>query len=305
MHEVCFGGNINVAKKLFEISDPECVRRRDSRGWTPMHEACLAGHMQVVQWLFQVGNVDDLLVRSEHGYSPIHLACHGGHLALAKWLFEEGASRDIYDDVVSGVSTLRLSCLAGHMHVVQWLLERGSGNLLQDLIDGECDDAHIDHKVLLRDIPQRRRLSLIKHLQEVLAAHDAFTKIVFLGTRELSFFKSETHETPLLSEMSEKLPALFKLQGHEETLIALIADFVGVPRGRGLRILRSATLVLEEIERLNKIKSSRDPRGTASITLGVGRLFQVFIIALTFCLLNLFAWRLNYHLYFSELVAYW
>jgi hypothetical protein len=113
--------------------------------------------------------------------------------------------------------------------------------------------------------------TISEHLEEWLHQHSIFTKLVlpavqqrcahlYTGTSDFTTLTSTTSHVPS-ERSSTKVPAIGNrsyfmtpsgapasalriLSGHERTLLALIADFVGVLRGRQLRNAREALALL-------------------------------------------------------------
>lgn len=131
---------------------------------------------------------------------------------------------------------------------------------------------NVDAKVLLRNAENsdvRKNISEI--LEEWLHQHSIFTRLVLpatqqrrvhrhIGTSDITTGTSTPNHVPT-ERSSKKIPSIVKssyftttsgapasalciLGGHERTLLALIADFIGVLRGRQLRNAREALALL-------------------------------------------------------------
>jgi hypothetical protein len=165
---------------------------------------------------------------------------------------------------------------------------------------------HCDAKVLLHYAANsgvRRTISEI--LEEWLHQHSVFTRLILPAIqlqrvrRQAGTPDCSVVSTPADNELSErsssKLPtigsrpsfttsgratasALYILGGHEETLLALIADFVGVIRGRQLRNARIAIALLAPAKSPGSKETARStpspPNGNFKDDLGEWCLFS-------------------------------
>merc|ERR1711965_126857 len=155
----------------------------------------------------------------------MHVACGKGHLSVCKWLFKMGATEDIRIADNDGTTPLRFASAEEHPSVQQWLILKGA--LLP------TSDAHTDPDIIRRDIPkQADRTALLQWAMEQVADNAEFRRTVLPGTLA----------APQKSAQLWKLGSL-----DEETsahLKGLVADFAGVPHGRGLRNVREAAEAL-------------------------------------------------------------
>jgi hypothetical protein len=125
-----------------------------------------------------------------------------------------------------------ITCGEGHLGVALWLLLQGAEN-------GE--DSHVDRTILSADVPEDNRPDLRASLLDLLTLHDIFTSAVLPATTRFEVLRKPGNEKTRAAKRlaAAARPCVFSsLRGHEDTLLALIADFVGVVRGRELRNAR-------------------------------------------------------------------
>ena len=132
------------------------------------------------------------------------------------------------------------TCQKGHLEVVQWLICNGAAN--------STSTGHIDASVMAT----LRGLERFPDLQSAINAHienhSNFTTLIlpavcapFRGP-PTSLDRAAPH-TCSRKRLMRTLPGtchLPKICGLEDSVVALIADFAGVVRGRQLRNLREA-----------------------------------------------------------------
>ena len=225
------------------------------RGRTPMLSASRAGHLHVCQWLFTNGASSTVSTSTSNGWTPMLAACQAGHLDVAEWLFQNGAALDIRKKDATGRTPLRAASFHGHIHVVKWLFASGAsaditvvGNSMSPLRAGSAypdltlwlilhgaassRSGHVNNEVLDRDvIPGATPKSLIcmrQSLADTVAEHSVFTRLVLQAVCTM----------PEDQRALRHRSALHKLHGHESGTLALVADYLGIKRGRQLRIIR-------------------------------------------------------------------
>jgi hypothetical protein len=233
MYEAAIAGELGVCRYLWEHGARDTIRTKTNHGSTPMVVACAVGHLDVAQWLFEVGAAADIRIKSNHGFTPMLFACKKGHLAMAQWLFKVGAAGDIRTND-GGTNPMYASCYKSHLDVAQWLLLQGAAN-------GE--NGHVDRTILHEIAPEENRPALRASLLFLVTTHATFVSTMLPATTRFQALPQPTQEK---TRAAKRLAAaarpcvLARLRGHEETLLALIADFVGVVRGRQLRNAREA-----------------------------------------------------------------
>ena len=153
----------------------------------------------------------------------------------------------------NGWSTpLLIACQGGHLDVAHWLVLWGGAS---------GPSGHVDASVLASEVGAHGA-AVAALLEEGLTAHDAFASLVLPAAARAARLPlllgrtaavgCDTGEegasgAPRGQRRSTGPPGLSvtqspleKLGGHESTLLAHVADFVGVPRGRTLRNMREA-----------------------------------------------------------------
>ena len=120
--------------------------------------------------------------------------------------------------------------------MAQWLILAGAAN--------NVTTGHVDHGILTRDLRQSYRPSIRRSLVRLVDAHCVFARLVIPATcinSATTMAKSSKHHRP--GEGSTCL--LPRLVGHEESLLSLVADFLGIVRGRELHNARGTTAHVE------------------------------------------------------------
>jgi hypothetical protein len=170
---------------------------------------------------------------------PFLKACAYGHLDVVKWLYEAGTGEKICNKNSTGWTPLWYASRNNRKSTVLWLILQGAAN---------DESGHVEAKILVQDTSRDDfRKSLLNNLTSLLDQHSTFTRLVLPATCTAQAASAKTTSTPRYALRSKKASAplehspLALLCGHEETLLAHIADFVGVVRGRQLRNAREAT----------------------------------------------------------------
>ena len=134
-----------------------------------------------------------------------------------------------------------LACQQGHLEVAQWLIRNGAAN--------STSSGHIDASVMDTLSSSRRIPALQSAIRAHIGNHSNFTTLIlpavcapFRGTpTSLERAAPHTHSRKRLMRTSPGTCHLPKICGLEDSVVALIADFAGVVRGRQLRNLREAS----------------------------------------------------------------
>ena len=237
-------GRVNVAQWLAEIGAIEDATSKDSCGATPLHAACENGHLTMAKWLFEVGAAEQVCEkRGDNGSTPLHAACSGGHLHVAQWLFHyAGASADAAVPATTLGTPLAAACASEHIGVAQWLILEGAAN---------DPSGHVNQLIIYRDTSTSVR-KLHDALERCLSEHSNFSCTVLPAAHrrgrsmEVSILCGKAPEEEAekkKNRCSKQVPqcCFLLFEGHEETLLSLVADFLGLLRGRKLRIAREAT----------------------------------------------------------------
>ena len=170
---------------------------------------------------------------------PMHWACHQGKLDFVKWLFKVGAAEDIRDEDDDGLTPLKRAYTKAKIEVVTWVILEGGAN---------NEDGHFGPSRLRHDDDCNDKIDeqLLQSLEEESLLRTTFVSTVLNG---ISFEGSvSAHETKRPGQRSRpgRPRPLCLLRGHHESIVLVIADFVGVPRGRCLRNLQEALSFLQE-----------------------------------------------------------
>ena len=112
--------------------------------------------------------------------------------------------------------------------MAQWLILVGAAN--------SVTTGRVDQGILTRDVRQSDRPSIRDSLVRLIDAHCVFARLVVPATCIISATSMEKSSTCLLP----------RLVGHEESLLSLVADFLGIVRGREHRNAREAIGHFEE-----------------------------------------------------------
>ena len=133
-----------------------------------------------------------------------------------------------------------LACMKGHLEVAQWLICNGAAN--------NTSTGHIDASVMdtLRGL--ERLPEVQSFINTHVTNHSNFTTLIlpavcapFRGPpTSLERAAPHTRSRKRLMRTSPGTCHLPKICGLEDSVVALIADFAGVVRGRQLRNLREA-----------------------------------------------------------------
>lgn len=204
----CMSDNTQLCQWLYERC-PEIIHLADHRMDYPMMAACKRGKMNMVKWLFPHSNINH---RNVDGYAALWGACFYGRLDVVKWLVENGA---VVAHVYAKHSPLMASAMHGSVELMKFFFEAGYVPGRLELITASERDhvpllewmiPEIGYKRVI--IHKQTKMILFSRFNQRLKAHSTFQ--VFIGAMFLG--------NNLVKEM--------------------IADFVGVVRGRKLRNVR-------------------------------------------------------------------
>jgi hypothetical protein len=253
MSAACRYGYLHVAKWLFEMGASVDIRTKGADGMSLLHIACLEGHLDVAQWLFKVEPAE-IQTKDDDGWTPMYAACLNGHLHVAQWLFGVGAVEDIRTKDNSGLTPMSAAISEEPHHtIVMWLIRHGAAN-------GES--GHVSPRVLHTELGQDYAWTELRGLFES-AQPDYFSSFRRLVLPVIRF--GDAAERSHLQEGREsqtKIPRvdlpptgpspLALLRGHEKTILPIIADFLGVIRGRQLRNITEAAGLVEMAELMSE-----------------------------------------------------
>lgn len=260
----CDYGYLDIATWLFEVGAD--ILSVDNAGWTTMHIACASGSLDVAKWLFEVGAANDIQPNEREdsgairiGFSPLCSAssffCDGPYyFQTMLWLVLQGAANDARGHFDAAILERDLNA-SGHFDAA---IPKTYSGLSKEEAYGQKDGI---------------QLTLLKSLQAIVYQHSTFTRLVLPATQPSNASPPRPTVPPtwhgrvllLLQSTTavalDTYAALFArcgyvqhhmapgsplslLCGHEGTLLRLIADFVGVVRGRQLRTAREASAAL-------------------------------------------------------------
>mmetsp|Transcript_86442 Transcript_86442/g.167488 ORF Transcript_86442/g.167488 Transcript_86442/m.167488 type:complete len:371 (+) Transcript_86442:75-1187(+) len=274
----CYGGHLHVAKWLFRMGAAEDIRARDDAGRSPMLKACQMGHLAVAEWLFSVGAGEDIRTPNNFENGPLSVACAMGHAHIAQWLVLKGAANFIMPrldargniEVQDPTPRPRPNELVRHARAP---LGVDSGHvcdkiLLHDVSEESRRDVYLSLDHLLMGHLCFARLILPAVSRGVLASyrdHDVSSAtqpaapsssssssqfMAASSPASASQLPAAQEENDGVEPTAKRVAVSFPAQtnrchigllcGHEHTLLPLIADYIGVERGRRLRIAREA-----------------------------------------------------------------
>jgi hypothetical protein len=199
-----------------------------------------------------------------------------GRLLVAKWLFEVGAAEDIRTKIKYGCNPLSRASSYTQDYNVLWLVLQGAAN--------DETSGHVDATILVSDFEDSEdwskngsqndpdsRHAFRRNVTAVLDQQLLFARLVLPAIRTAQAASAEAVPSSRHALHSKKprapqgLSPLALLCGHEDTLLALIADFVGVVRGRQLRNAREALEILVREEATQRAAAAN---GGAMATMG-------------------------------------
>ena len=156
---------------------------------------------------------------------------------VLKFFFNDSGIEEKNPSVADRVRVcLRAALSAGRLDVAEYLLLLGTATTPD---------------VLRCDIPPAHRTTLSVSLKSIVLVHDAFVRGLIFGPTLASSHRHAANGS------AAKPSALRLLEGHESTLLVLIADFSGVIRGQKLRSARKTLELLEVLARQKPVPWSR------------------------------------------------
>jgi len=253
VHAASHWGHLNVVKWLVGVGARDDLRIKNAIGLTPLMAACLPGHLHVVRWLVQSGAADDVRTCDRTGLTPLKASSDAGHADLAAWLIAHGAASGAAESEPASTA----SGAAGG-YVVRAVLERdvsahsskGLRGGLQALVDEHRAFALILASAMRPPCAAAPPLPLRPPSSPAAATlggggagdHTAGPRCPGGGVAGSPGGSPEMKR----ERCAKREPGypLALLNGHEETLVKTIADFVGVVRGIPLRNVREALEML-------------------------------------------------------------
>ena len=160
------------------------------------------------------------------------IACENGHLEVTQWLLGAGAAGDVRKADEDDNTAMLMACHFGHLEVAEWLILNGAAN--------NTSTGHVDESIIRTSFAS---VILQKTMKELLAVHINFTVLLLPAVCDFprsSMFGVWTRIRQKIVRTWPGLCQLPRLRGLESSIVAHIADFAGVVRGRQLRNLREA-----------------------------------------------------------------
>lgn len=213
----------------------------DGRYWerlTPMTNFVIKGDLKMCRYLFVNGAKCTRATNATRGNFPLLMAAKKGHIDICKWLYMHGAKEDIQKlDLMGGGTPLRstiptIRCFYAYtreytkkkIDTSRWLILNGA-LCCQDY----NDSGQIDVVVLKRDLSIESRPMFLSWAQDELKIRNNF--LFFLYGTSTSQHKQQH----------------YFFNGNKSGIMENIADYVGIVRGRDLRIIRQLAYILSTL----------------------------------------------------------
>ena len=116
-------GHVEVAEKLFEISDVKNLDIEDVSGKTPLYHASKNGLTSIVALLLQTKKVNINANNWQMKRTPLHIAVTNGHTEIVRMLLKAGADVNIADYYRTPLHT---ALKKGHEAIAKQLLDVGA-----------------------------------------------------------------------------------------------------------------------------------------------------------------------------------
>jgi hypothetical protein len=278
----CKRGYLPIAKWLYSVGAAGDVSLQNNERRSPLHISCMQGYLDVAKWLYDVGAKGDLVCKDKYGATPFWMACYNGHLNVARWLLSVGRNpEDLIETSTDGWTPLRAAADAGESAILPWLVTCGA------VCSGP--DGHVDATLLQRDVPTSQARELLRDaLHGLVESNVTFRRTILFaarrvrvasendGSRGSSAAVEGSVESPVESQAGAHNKSarrasnrggpdcvLALLSGHEATLLAMVASWVGIPVGRELRCAREARDIIDAIPPPKPSTTSSHNRCTA------------------------------------------
>ncbi len=209
--------------------DGAAVNQTATYGMTPLYTAARHGHLSVAKALLERGALVNQA--TTYGSTPLCVAARFGHLVVVEALLEAGSAISrIGESAVAvrltAVLAARTDAREGRAHVFRAAIEAGS--LPAPLVQW------------VQLLPIAARAELAAWVLGALAAHTSLVVFLF-GARYRPLPAAEEGPTPPHARMNPEGCVLRRLNAHgphfARQFNEIIASFVGVLKGRALRLL--------------------------------------------------------------------
>ena len=174
---------------------------------------------------------------------------------MAKWLYEAGAAEDFHRKSVNDYTSLRIASFCKRHSTVLWLVSPRRRQR-RNKRPRRRKHPRAQHNY---SSPRNPTSPVCQNLAALLDQHLNFTRLVLPATSAAQSADERSASVRYAHRSKPRAPPapspLALLCGHEETLLAIIADFVGVVRGRQLRNAQEASTALPEFVRVRLMKA--------------------------------------------------
>jgi len=121
IHTAAQNGDLEKVKILLE-TDPELIKAKDNKGFTPLHSAVSKGRKSVVTYL--VNNGADINAKNKNGLTPLFQALDLSRNNVAKVLIEKGADLNIKG--YRNRTLLHMAARSGNAAIASLLIKKGA-----------------------------------------------------------------------------------------------------------------------------------------------------------------------------------
>ena len=252
----------------------------DMRYWstTPMIHFCREGDLKMCRYLLAHGASTTSSCDCDLSF-PMYEASQAGNLEVCKWLYNNGAKKDIRRENRHSYTPLAISVdewSTDRTGTSRWLILKGA-------LCRNDDSFLVDQDVLRRDLRPKitrsadddavtlsdERTQLLEWAEEAVSTHDAF-RVFLLGTLTPPAFTTSLLHQRLSARLDSddaadmiignmphsqrcllwnkvivsRFQSLLQCFSGKLGILETIADYVGVKKGRDLRILRQVAHLL-------------------------------------------------------------
>jgi hypothetical protein len=255
MHFACLGGHLEMCQWLFAMGASGDISKVDNNGVTPMLVASQKGYLHIMKWLHSSGAKSDVGRANHAGSTPLYIACSTfWYPGVWKFLVLNGAlNRD-------GPHVLREVVQRDTPRLKPWAaLGKETNQRRREMLQWAKGVLAVHNTwlycFLMGTLPSTKLQTAGRHLRELrLLIEDGtipddaqehllqFSSTILRGRLEAK--NGVANRSPGVSPLVWRLGILDDVTAR--SIKSLIADFVGVSRGRALRNARefAETLVV-------------------------------------------------------------